>query len=116
MEDVKAMKAVFTSDLMRDVLHNLSIRSHARMVAYWQQKSREWLNAQQFVTHLGRDCTRTMAVRLNERGLLYDDLKRIFDRSTDETSFHSHLVEAGVARKPWRSKLWLHFSKKQSSS
>ena len=50
--------------------------------------------------HLGRDCKRTMVVHLNEQGLLYDDLKRIFDRSTDETLFHSHLVEAGVAWKP----------------
>ena len=49
-------------------------------------------------------------------GLLYDDLKRIFDWSTDEALLYSHLVNAGVARKPWRSKLWLHFSKKQSSS
>ena len=104
MEDVKAMKAVFSSDFMKDVLSNLSIRSHAQIVAYWQQKSREWLNAQQFVMHLGRDCTQTMALCLNERGLLYDDLKRIFDRSTDEASFHSHLFDAGVARKPWQSK------------
>ena len=70
MEDVKAMKAVFSSNLMRDVMSNLSIRSHAQIVTYWQQKSREWLNTQQFVTYLGRDCTRTMALRLNERGIL----------------------------------------------
>ena len=58
----------------------------------------------------------TMGVRLNEWGLRYDDLRDIFDKyKTDEASFHSHLLEAGVARRPWRSKLWQHFSKKQSS-
>ena len=116
MADVKAMEAVFSSDLMKDVLSKLSIQTHAQIVTYWQQKSKEWLSAQQFVTHMGRDCTRTMAVRLNEWGLRYDDLRDIFDNyKTDEASFHSHLLEAGVARRPWRSKLWQHFLKKQSS-
>ena len=70
------MKAAFTN-LMRDVLFNLSLESHAQIVASWQQKSREWLNAQKFVMHLGRDCTQTMAMHLNKQGLLYDGLKRI---------------------------------------
>ena len=117
MEDVKAMEAVFSSDLMKAVLSKLSVRSHAQIVSYWQQKSKEWLNAQQFVTHMGRDCTRTMAVRLNEWGLRYEDLSEIFDKcKPDEASFHANLLEAGVTRRPWRSKLWLHFSKKHSSS
>ena len=66
MDDVKAMVAVFSRDLMKTVLSKLSVRSHAQIVSYWQQKSKERLNAQQFVTHRGRDCTRTMAVSLNE--------------------------------------------------
>ena len=31
MEDVKAMEAVFSSDLMKDVLSKLSIRTHAQI-------------------------------------------------------------------------------------
>ena len=36
------------------------------IVAYWQKKSEEWLGTQQFVTCMGRDCTQTMAIRLNQ--------------------------------------------------
>ena len=101
MEDVKAMVAVSSSDLMKTVLSKLSVRSHA----------------QQFVIHMGRDCTRTMAVRLNEGGLRYEDNREIYDKcKPDEASFHANLLEAGITRRPWHSKLWLHFSKKQCSS
>ena len=77
-------------------MSNLSIRSHAQIVTYWQQKSREWLNAQQFVMHLGRGCTRTMALRLNERGLLYDDLKQIYvtgSRKPSMFAYFTHIHE-----------------------
>jgi len=115
MEDVKAMKAVFSSNLMKTVLSQLTIRSHAQIVAYWQERIKEWLGAQQFVTHMGRDCTQTMAVRLNKWDLTYDRLRETFDKcKTDEASFHHHLLEAGVSRRAWQSKIWLHFSKKQS--
>ena len=46
MEDVKAMEAVFSSDLTKTVLSKLSVRSHAQIISYWQQKSKEWLNTQ----------------------------------------------------------------------
>ena len=112
MEDVKAMKAVFTGDLMKDMLSQLSVQPHGQIVAYWQQKSKEWLSTQQFMTHMGRDCMRTMAVHFNEWGITYDDLRDTFEKcKTDETVFHSHLLKAGVARRPWRNKLWQHFSK-----
>ena len=113
MEDVKAMRAVFTSDLMKDVLSKLSVQFHDQIIAYWHQKSKEWLSAQQFVTHMGRDCTQTMAMHLNKWGITYDDLRDIFEKcKTDETVFHSHLLEAGAARRPWQNKLWQHFLKK----
>ena len=86
MEDVKAMVAVFSSDLMKTVLSKLSVRSHAQIVSYWQQKRKEWVNAQQFVTHMGRDCTQTMAVHLNEGGLD----TRILDKSTISANLMKH--------------------------
>ena len=116
MEDVKAMEAVFSSDLMKTVLSQLTIRNHPQIVAYWQERSNEWLGAQQFVTHMGRECSRTMALRLNERDLTYDKLRDIFDNcNAEETSFHDHLRKAGVTRKAWRNKLWLHFTEDSSS-
>ena len=62
------MEAVFSSDFMKDVLSKLSVQAHAQIVTYWQQKRKEWLNTQQFVTLMGRDCTQTMAAYLNEWG------------------------------------------------
>ena len=116
IEDVNAMEAVFNSDLLKAVLPQLTIRNHAQIVSYWQGKSKEWLDTQQYVMHIGRDRTKTMAVRLNEWGLMYHKLKDIFNEcKADEALFHHHLVEAGVTRKAWRSKLWFHFSKKHSS-
>ena len=113
MEDVKVMKAVFTSDLIKDMLSTLLVRSHGQIVAYWHQKSKEWLSAQQFVAHMGRDCTQTMSVCLNKWDITYDNLRDIFEKcKTDKAVFHSYLLEAGVARRPWRNKLWQHFLKK----
>ena len=87
MEDVKAMVAVFSSNLTNTVLPKLSVRSHAQITSYWQQKSKEWLNAQQFVTHMGRDCTQKMAMRLNEWGLRYMDLR---EKSMISTKLMKH--------------------------
>ena len=110
-----AVKAVFSSNLMKTVLSQLTIRSHPQIVAYWQERSKEWLGAQQFVTHMGRECTRTMALRLNERDLTCNKLGDTFDKcNAEETSFHNHLLKAGVTRKAWRNKLWLHFTEKSS--
>ena len=90
MEDVKAMEAVFSSDLMKTVFSQLTIQSHPQIVAYWQERSKEWLGAQQFVAHMGRECTGTMALRLNERDLTY--VRDTFDKcNAEETSFHDHL-------------------------
>lgn len=117
MEDVKAMQAVFSKDTMKPVLSQLSLRTHGQIVAYWQERSKEWLSAQQFVTRMGRDCTRTMAVRLNEWNITYENLQETFDEHMrDEESFNKHLCDAGVTRKAWRSKIWFHFSKKQKPS
>ena len=45
MEDMKAMEAAFTSDLMKDVLLKLSVWSHVQIVTYWQQKNKVSLSA-----------------------------------------------------------------------
>ena len=91
------MEAVFSCNSMKAVLSKLTVQSHAQIVAYWQEKSKEWLGAQQFVTHMGRDCTRTMAIRLNEWDLQYDKLQDIFHScKSDEALFHDHLIKAGV--------------------
>ena len=54
MEDVKAMVAVFSSDLLKTVLSQLTFQSQAQILSYWQDRSKEWLDAQQFVTKMGR--------------------------------------------------------------
>ena len=110
MKDVKAMQAMFTSNLLKKVLPESTIRNHTQIISYWQEKSREWLGAQQFVTDMGRDCTKTMAVRLNENGVTYDKLRDAFEKfNCNEASFHEHLQVAGVTRRAWRSEIWLHF-------
>ena len=54
MEDVKAMVAVFSSDLLKNVLSQLTFQSQAQILSYWQDRSKEWLDAQQFVTKMGK--------------------------------------------------------------
>ena len=111
LEDMKAMEAVFSCDSIKAVLSKLTVQSHAQIVAYWQEKSKEWLGMHQFVTHMGRDYTRTMAIHLNKWDLQYDKLQDIFHSSkSDEASFNDHLIEAGVTR-AWCNKLWFNFSK-----
>lgn len=66
LEDVCAMKRIFSSDLLYPLLSNPTIQSKSNMVAYWQMLHHERIVSQQFIIHFGTACTKTMAKHLNE--------------------------------------------------
>ena len=100
LEDVRAMKRIFYSDLLYPLLSNLTIQSKSNIVAYWQMLHHERIVSQQFIIHFERACTRTMAKRLNEHSITYKILKSTFtDNCDDRQAFDSQLHKAGVKRK-----------------
>ena len=111
MEDVRAMKRIFCSNLLHPVLSNLSIRSKSDIVGHWQTLHHERVTSQQFIIHLGSSCTKTMAKRLNESNITIDVLKSVFEQNCDDRqAFNNELQMAGVKRKGWRDKIWNHFT------
>ena len=110
MEDVKAMKRVFTTETLKPILSQLTIHHSSKILARWQQKRKEWIGAQQFVVHFGKDCSKTMALRLNERNITYQGLESMFDSCDSHESFDDLLKQAGINRKAWRGKIWQYFS------
>ena len=116
LEDVRAMKRIFSSDLLHPLLSNLTIQSKSNIVAYWQRLHHERIVSQQFIIHLWRAYTKMMAKRLNEHGITYEMLKSTFeDNCDDRQAFDSQLHEAGVKRKAWRDKIWDHFTGRKST-
>ena len=110
LEDVKAMRQIFTTDTMNPVLSQLTIRNGCQITDQWQAKWNEWVAAQQFVVHFGRGCTKTMAIRLKEWNITYDELKSFFSEYNTSEAFDDQLCQRGIHRKAWRNKIWLHFS------
>ena len=110
LEDVKAMRQIFTTDTMNPVLSQLTIRNSRQITDQWQAKRNEWVAAQQFVVHFGRDCSKTMAIRLKEWNITYDELKSFFSEYNTSEAFDDQLRQRGIHRKAWRNKIWLHFS------
>ena len=111
MEDARAMKRIFPSNLLYPVLSNLSIRSKSDIVGHWQTLNHERVTSQQFIIHLGTSCTKMMAKRLNEHNTTIDVLKFIFEQSFDDCqSFNNKLQMTEVKRKGWSDKIWNHFT------
>lgn len=104
------MRRIFSTDAMKSILCQLTVRNTSQIIAQWQEKRNEWIAAQQFVGHFGRECTKTMAIRLKEWSITYDELKSIFRAYSTREAFDEQLRERGVNRKAWRNKIWLHFS------
>ena len=106
LEDVKAMRRVFSTNAMSPFLLQLTIRNNGQVIAHWQDERNEWTAAQQFVVQFGRQFTNTiiMAIRLKESNICYGELKSIFHEYPTSKAFDDHLRTRGVKRKTWRQK------------
>ena len=102
MEDVRAMKRIFSSNLLHSVLSNLTIRSKTDIVGYWQTLHHERVTShcsQQFIIHFGSLCTKRMAKRLNEYNFTFEMLKSTFQQNCDDRQdFNNELQIAGIKR------------------
>ena len=111
LEDVRAKKKIFSSNLLHPLLSNLTIHSKNDVVVYWQTLHHERVTSQQFIIHLRSSCTKTMAKRLNEYNITFEMLKSTFeDNCDDRQAFNNQLQIARVKRKAWHDKIWNHFT------
>lgn len=104
MEDVKVMKWVFTSEMLKPILSQLTTHHSSKIVAHWQHKQREWISAQQFVVHFGKGCSKMMTLCLNEWNIkiipshTYQGLKSMFESCNSHESFNDQLKQAWINR------------------
>ena len=111
LEDVRAMKKIFSSNLLHPLLSNLIIRSKNDVVVYWQTLHHKRVTSQQFIIHLRSSCTKTMTKRLNEHNITFEMLKSTFeDNCDDRQAFNNQLQIARVKRKAWHDKIWNNFT------
>ena len=66
------LRQIFSTGTMNPVLSQLTIYNSCQIMDQWQVKRNEWVAAQQFVVHFGRDCTKMMGIRLKEWNITYD--------------------------------------------
>ena len=98
-------------EMLELILSQLTIRHSSQIAAHWQKKRKEWIGAQQFVVHFGRDCSKTMALRLNEWNIMYHR-----NGYNSHESFNDQLKQAKVNRKAWCNKIWHHFRNRCQST
>ena len=96
MKDVRAMKKIFTSTMLEPVLAQLTLRNKAELHKTWSDKNSDRLVSQQLIRKMGKDCSKKMAVRLNDMGVSYDQLQQGFKDCSTEEEFHQWLRESGV--------------------
>ena len=76
---------------MSSLLLQLIMRNNSQVITQWQDKRNKWIAAQQFVAHFGRQCTKTMAIRLKESSINHTDLKSIFSEYNTSKAFDDQL-------------------------
>jgi len=113
LEDVKAMKRIFTTTFLKPflspLLTHLTIRNKAEIVAEWKIKYQNLATLKEYAV-LGQYCTLAMAKCLKRLNISYKTLQTAFEEHyNDRKAFNTHLYDKGITRKVWQGKIWDHF-------
>ena len=86
MEDVRAMKKVFTSVTFTPILANLTLQTKESIEEAWSEKRKDRSISQQYIAKMGKRCSEKLAICLHEKGVSYDRLHEAF-QSCNSTEF-----------------------------
>ena len=106
MEDVRAMKKVFTTTTLKPILTNLTMRMKEAIEKNWIGKCNDRLISQQYIAKMGKKCSEKLAFCLHEKGVTYNQLHEAF-LTYSIKHFDEWMKKVGVRLKQ------LHFSSLQ---
>ena len=110
LEDVEAMKRVFTTTSLVELLSDMPTRSATTQLTLWIQQRERRVQIQRWVAQA--NLTKSMAEGLVRRGLTYATL---LGHSSKENQLREFLISQGITRKLWLERLWSHFSSRPRS-
>ena len=109
MEDVRAMKKVFTTATLTPILTNLTLRTKESIEKVWSEKRNDRSISQQYIAKMGKRCSEKLAICLHEKSVTYDQLHEAF-QAYSAMEFDDWLKKSGVRLKKWRNNIQIHFS------
>ena len=111
MEDIQALKQIFTVPALAPVLAHLTIRTKVKIHEKWFKK---WVS-KPYIDKMGRNCSESMAVSLSKNEVSYELMEKVFlSYNTNPEEYDKWLKEKGVKLKKWRSNIQNHFLIKYS--
>ena len=78
MEDIQAMKQIFTTTALMPILKNLTIKTKKEIWKKWSKKWKARLLSQPYIDEMGKYCCQSLAVCLHNKGITYDQLQAAF--------------------------------------
>ena len=112
MDDVVAMKRLFTNTLLVSLLSSLTIWNVHKVMQEWNSKVQRNNRIQQLVIGFKQDTSKSMAQRLKSLGLSYEYLKVQYESTSSQDAFIKWLQSIGVKHKAWHKKICTHFKNK----
>ena len=110
MEDLQALRRVFTVPALAPVLAHLTIKPKIKIREKWYKK---WVS-RPYIDKMGSNCTESMAVSLSKNKVSYEVMEKAFATCSPE-EFDTWLKKKGVKQKKQRSKIQDHFLLKYSN-
>ena len=101
MEDIQAMKQVFTTTALTPILKNLTIKTKEEIWKKWYKK---W-----YVRRMGNYCSQSLAMCLHNKGITYDQLQAASVAYSSE-EYDKWMKREGIRLKKWRDNIQNHFS------
>ena len=105
MQDIQALKQVFTTTPLTLILKNLTIKTKEEIWKEWYEK---W-SVQLYIVKMGEYCSQSLAVCLHNKGITYDQLKAACVAYNSEEC-DRWMKEVGIRLKKWRDNIQDHFS------
>ena len=108
MEDIQAMRRVFTTTALTPILKNLTIKTKEEIWKKWYKKWNARRISQPYIANMGNYCSESLAVCLHNKGITYGQLQAAFVTHNSE-EYDKWMKGVGVRLKKWRNNIQNHF-------
>ena len=109
MEDIQALKQVFTTTVLTSILKNLTIKTKEEIWKKWYKKWYPRCISQPYIDKMGNYCSQSLAMCLHNKGITYDQLQTAAVAYSSE-EYDKWMKGEGIRLKKWRDNIQNHFS------
>ena len=109
MEDIQALKQVFTTTSLTPILKKLTIKTKEEIWKKWYEKWYARLISQPYIAKMGKYCSQSLAMCLHNKGITYDQLRAACVAYNSEEC-DMWMKGEGIKLKKWRNNIQDHFS------